>query len=70
MRGLVPAITREALAGWTHEDFTRLLRLGRRPDGRERHHFMPSRQYAWMTDAEIAALWTFIQGGPVPVGTE
>lgn len=60
----IPAINSAGLAGWTETDFTTLLRTGRRPDGRQLSTFMPWKGFAHMTDAEIHALWTYLQTRP------
>ena len=52
------------LAGWTEADFIRVIREGKRPDGRELHGFMPWRVYGAMTDEELQALWRHFSGLP------
>jgi mono/diheme cytochrome c family protein len=59
-----PAISRDALARWSEADFVRALRTGRRPDGRVLDEFMPWRHFARMTDAELHAIWRYIQASP------
>ena len=54
----------DGLAGWQDADFHRVLRTGKRPDGRELHPFMPWRAYSRMTDTEIAALWAHLSTLP------
>jgi mono/diheme cytochrome c family protein len=49
------------LAGWSQDDFVRLLRTGRRPDGRQAIDFMPWRHYRNMTDTELEAIWRYLQ---------
>lgn len=49
------------LGGWSREDFTRAMRQGRRPDGRELDAMMPWRVYQHMTDLEIGAIWEHLQ---------
>lgn len=55
-----PAINAAALAGWSEEDFTRVLRTGVRPDGRVLSTAMPWPATSQMTDDEIRALWLYI----------
>ncbi|HEU0153924.1 MAG TPA: c-type cytochrome [Arenimonas sp.] len=52
------------LAGWTEADFIRVIREGKRPDGRELHGFMPWRVYAAMTDEELQAIWRHLSTLP------
>jgi len=52
------------LAGWTETDFVRVIREGKRPDGRELHGFMPWRVYAAMTDEELVAIWRHLSSLP------
>ncbi|HEX4854139.1 c-type cytochrome [Arenimonas sp.] len=52
------------LAGWTEADFIRVIREGKRPDGRELHGFMPWRIYGAMTDEELQALWRHFERLP------
>ena len=52
------------LAGWTEADFIRVIREGKRPDGRELHGFMPWRVYGAMTDQELQALWRHFESLP------
>ena len=52
------------LAGWTEADFIRVIREGKRPDGRELHGFMPWRIYGAMTDEELQALWRHFESLP------
>jgi len=54
----------DGLAGWQDADFQRVLRTGKRPDGRQLHPFMPWRAYSRMTDTEIAALWAHLSTLP------
>jgi hypothetical protein len=57
-------LTPTGLAGWTEADFVRVMREGRRPDGRQLHDFMPWRQFRHMTDAELHALWLYLESVP------
>jgi hypothetical protein len=40
------------------------MREGRRPDGRQLHDFMPWRQFRHMTDAELHAIWLYLESVP------
>ena len=64
--GLPPAanLTPTGIGRWTEADFTRALRDGRRPDGRQLNEFMPWKVFRGMTDAEIHALWRYLQSVP------
>lgn len=64
--GLPPAanLTPAGIGRWTEADFTRALRDGRRPDGRSLNEFMPWKVFRGMTDAEIHALWSYLQTVP------
>ena len=64
--GLPPAanLTPAGIGQWTEADFTRALRDGRRPDGRQLNEFMPWKVFRGMTDAEIHALWRYLQSVP------
>ena len=64
--GLPPAanLTPTGLSGWTLQDFARLMRTGRRPDGAPINDFMPWRVYSTMSESELAALWAYLQSVP------
>jgi cytochrome c553 len=64
--GLPPAsnLTPAGIGSWTEADFARALREGRRPDGRQLNEFMPWKVFRGMTDAEIHALWRYLQSVP------
>jgi mono/diheme cytochrome c family protein len=57
-----PASDLAALAGWTADDFVRVMREGLRPDGRDLHPLMPWQAFRTMTDQELAALWLYFSG--------
>jgi cytochrome c553 len=56
-------ISPAALSKWTRDDFVRLIREGRRPDGSEVSEYMPWRFMSGMTDDELDAIWLFLQTG-------
>ncbi len=48
--------------GYTLDDFTRLLRLGNMPDGRQlSNDLMPWSSTQFMTDEEFEAMWRYLQ---------
>ena len=49
------------IADWEENDFFRLLREGRRPDGTQVDPQMPWQGLGQMTDDEISALWMFLR---------
>lgn len=58
-------LTPTGLAGWTEDDFIRVLRYGIMPDTRELdNYYMPWRTTAHMTRAEMHAIWKFLQTLP------
>ena len=58
-------LTPTGLAGWTEDDFVRLLRYGLAPDSREiDNYYMPWRTTANLTRAEMHAIWKFLQSLP------
>lgn len=57
-------ITPTGIGRWTHDDFARALREGRRPDGSQIAEFMPWKVYAGMTDDEVTALWAYLRSVP------
>ena len=64
--GLPPAsnLTPTGIGAWTEADFSRALREGKRPDGSSINEFMPWRNFAHMTEAEVRALWFYLQTVP------
>ncbi len=61
----------EGLAGWSYEDFVRVMRTGTRPDGRKVRPPMTQvlSSTAQMSDLEIRALWTYLASiAPQPTG--
>jgi cytochrome c553 len=64
-----PALHRTG--GWTTEQLALALRTGRTPERQISDEFMPWRQYAHLTDLEVAALHAYIKSLPAPApGTE
>ena len=58
-------LTPTGLAGWTEDDFVRMLKYGLAPDTREiDNYYMPWRSTAAMTRNEMHALWKFLQSLP------
>lgn len=62
----------DGLAGWTFNDFRRVLLDGTRPDGTEIQEPMANmRAFAEnMTDVELEALWAYLQSVPPVASTE
>jgi mono/diheme cytochrome c family protein len=52
------------LAGWDESDFVTLMRTGQTPTGRQIDPFMPWHYYQHMTDAELTAIWLYLQTLP------
>jgi mono/diheme cytochrome c family protein len=52
------------LAGWTKEDFYRVLREGKKRDGSAVDAFMPWRALGHFSDMEIDAIWAYLQTVP------
>lgn len=52
------------LGKWTYEDFARVMRTGKRPDGRVIDNFMPWDTYASMSDEELTAIWKYLRAQP------
>ncbi len=66
-RNLTPHET--GLKGWTLAQFSSALRAGKRPDGTTISTVMPWQAYAGMSDADVEALFTFLQTlDPKPLG--
>ena len=65
--GTVPAanLTRGGIAGtYTEAQFVEELRTGKRPGGAPLNDFMPWRYVGQMTDAELHAVWVYLQSLP------
>lgn len=54
----------DGLGGWSEADFVRAMREGRRPDGTGLDAFMPWRNFARMSDVELAAIWAYLRQLP------
>ena len=52
------------LKGWTEADFIRALREGKDKNGRELSGYMPWKAYGQMSDAELKAIWAYLQTLP------
>jgi mono/diheme cytochrome c family protein len=57
-------ITPNGIGTWSLADFTRTLRTGKDPAGRELNPFMPWRTAGQMTDDELAAIYIFLKTVP------
>lgn len=51
-------------AGWSFEDFERVLRQGIRKDGQKLNPFMPVEATKNLNDTEMRALWAYLQSTP------
>ncbi|MEZ4320015.1 MAG: cytochrome c [Myxococcota bacterium] len=52
------------IGGWTEADFTRAMREGRAPDGHRYWPTFPYMTYTAMSDADVHALWVYLQSQP------
>jgi len=71
--GLPPAsnLTPAGIGTWSEQEFIRVLRTGKRPDGSSVDSFMPWEVYKGMTDAEVHALWLYLRSVPAkPFGNK
>lgn len=50
------------IGAWTEAQFSDAVRFGKRPDGRPLSHLMPPMTV--LTDAEVSALWAYLQSIP------
>ncbi len=57
-----------ALGKWSEDDFLRLMRTGKRPDGTDVDPLMPWPAYSHMTETELRALWAFLRTVPPAQG--
>lgn len=59
------------LAGWSEEEFIRMLRTGVTPSGRELNpEYMPWDAFGQFSDDELRGLWMYLQSLPVDTATE
>ncbi|MEM7114596.1 MAG: cytochrome c [Chloroflexota bacterium] len=59
---VAPNITAtSALQGWSEADFSRFMRTGTKPSGRQIDDQMPWRNYSHFSDLELRAIWLFLQ---------
>jgi mono/diheme cytochrome c family protein len=64
-------LTPAGIGGWAEADFVRALREGKRPDGSVLDEFMPWKVFRGMTDAELRALWLYLETVPAkPFGNK
>ena len=49
---------------WTEEQFITTMRTGIKPDGHPLNEFMPWKYFGQMTDAELKAVWLYLQSLP------
>jgi hypothetical protein len=57
------------LAGWTYDDFAKLLDTGVRKNGQKLDPFMPLAAFSKYDDTERRALWAYLQSlSPIPAG--
>ncbi len=71
IKGLGPNLTLDTatgLGGWSREDFRRVFREGRRPDGSPVDSAMPWYVMTDLTDDETGAMWAFLQTLPATPG--
>ncbi len=52
---------KDGIGAWSEEEFLRAMRVGRRPDDSPIHPVMPWEATASWSDAELAALWRYLQ---------
>ena len=58
------------LAGWTFEDFEKLMRTAQRKNGKPLDPFMPVENWKNLDDTEMHALWAYLQTVPArPYGS-
>jgi len=55
---------KSGLAGWTYDDFAKLLDTGIRKNGKALDPFMPRASFAKYDDTERHALWAYLQSVP------
>jgi mono/diheme cytochrome c family protein len=52
------------LKGWTFDDFQKVIRDGKRRDGRPLDAFMPTSSLRNLNDTEMRALWAYLESVP------
>jgi mono/diheme cytochrome c family protein len=57
-------ITPTGIGTWSEPDFVHAIRTGTRPDGTSINPLMPWRDYALMSDTELAALYKYLRQVP------
>lgn len=57
------------LLGWTGADFTKAMRAGLTPGGRQLNEAMPWKNFGHMTDDELTAVWLYLHSLPKRVTT-
>ena len=60
----------DGLDGWSEADFVRAMRNGVRPDDSQLDPLMPWAVTAGLTDADLAALWAWLQSVPPEAAPE
>ena len=58
------------MVGWSEQDFIQTMRTGVTPSGRQLIEDMPWQSYAQMTDAELKALWMYLNSLPALAQSE
>jgi mono/diheme cytochrome c family protein len=56
--------TATGIGKWSREDFYRVFREGKRPDGRDLDPFMPWKALGHFSDTELDALWAYLRSVP------
>jgi mono/diheme cytochrome c family protein len=60
--------TTTGLGSWSKQDFYRVFREGKKPDGSDVDPFMPWKAMGKFTDTELDALWTYLRSVPARTG--
>jgi len=57
------------IGSWSRQDFYRVFREGKKPDGSAVDTFMPWQAMGKFSDTELEALWTYVRSVPArPLG--
>jgi len=64
IREAVRAPHETGLKDWTYQDFTTLLREGKRKNGKVLDPFMPFEALKNLNEVEMSALWAYLQSVP------